>query len=578
MSAEEAATILRAEPWWRAARIGWPRAALAAGAMLLLLAPGPALAQCLPGGLATQPPPAATFLRSYRADFRGPTRLAVDASDNLYMTDPEAGTVLVRAANGRLTARREHTGRPVSVAVDAAGRVYVGDAENGAITVYDTDWAPLFQLGRGPGEATLPGDIAIDPETGRVYVVDSAQHLIKIYSPRGALLHSFGSPGALEGQFNFPAAIFLDTASGVLLVSDQLNFRLQAFDLDGGYLYCIGGSSGSPGSFFQGSRPLHVPQGLWVGADGLIYVADASEGRVRILDRDGIEIGHVGEFGAGPGQLSIPMDVAMDGYGRLFVAASNNSRLEVFGIAEFGDPETILPAQISLLPDPFDPDTGDSVLTAVVTVPGYRVADIDTGSVVANGHWSTGAAVGDSNGDLLLELHAEFDALAVTAGHPAGEPLPVVVSGTLGAMRFEGSALLEVLAGTPVDQDQDGVDDHRDQCPGSAAGSPVDASGCSLEQRCPCQGQLPGENWENHEQYVSCVASVSREIPGEDAAGGSSSRAELIARAARSACGKKDGKHTAAAIDGRAWHRAVSKRYWRTGKRPGRAAAGTWTP
>ena len=67
-------------------------------------------------------------------------------------------------------------------------------------------------------------------------------------------------------------------------------------------------------------------------------VSDAADGQIKVFDRNGNALATIGEFGAQPGGLRIPMDLVIDGANRLFVAAANNSRLEVFGIDEYQDP------------------------------------------------------------------------------------------------------------------------------------------------------------------------------------------------------------------------------------------------
>jgi len=73
--------------------------------------------------------------------------------------------------------------------------------------------------------------------------------------------------------------------------------------------------------------------------------------------------------------------------------------------------------------------------------------------------------------------------------------------------------LLFSLSGvvTPLDSDGDGVLDGSDLCPLTPAGTPVDATGCSIAQLCPCAGpQGTTQHWTNHGQYVSCVARTSQ--------------------------------------------------------------------
>jgi hypothetical protein len=55
-----------------------------------------------------------------------------------------------------------------------------------------------------------------------------------------------------------------------------------------------------------------------------------------------------------------------------------------------------------------------------------------------------------------------------------------------------------------VDDDNDGISDGTDQCLATASGSIIDATGCSIEDHCPCDS-----DWRNHGAYVRCVARTS---------------------------------------------------------------------
>lgn len=94
---------------------------------------------------------------------------------------------------------------------------------------------------------------------------------------------------------------------------------------------------------------------------------------------------------------------------------------------------------------------------------------------------------------------------------------------------------------TVDDGDSDGVPDGFDACPGTAAGAPVDAQGCSAAQlvalACPCAAPAAGGAWKNHGQYVSCVAHASQDqvtaglLPAAE-------QGAIVSAAARSSCGK----------------------------------------
>src|SRR6266478_3738759 len=89
-----------------------------------------------------------------------------------------------------------------------------------------------------------------------------------------------------------------------------------------------------------------------------------------------------------------------------------------------------------------------------------------------------------------------------------------------------------------TDADGDGVGDSLDLCPGTPAGSVVNADGCSIDQLAPCAGPASGGTWKNHGQYVSAVAQAVNEFLAEGLI--SQSQADAIVGAAgQSPCGAK---------------------------------------
>jgi hypothetical protein len=85
------------------------------------------------------------------------------------------------------------------------------------------------------------------------------------------------------------------------------------------------------------------------------------------------------------------------------------------------------------------------------------------------------------------------------------------------------------------DADQDGLGDpcdpDDDNCP-DTEGAPVDASGCSVDDYCPCAGP-----WNNHGKYVSCVSHTTKDFVNAGLLT-SQQRSVLVSTAAQSACGK----------------------------------------
>ncbi|MFX0195912.1 MAG: 6-bladed beta-propeller [Candidatus Hodarchaeota archaeon] len=96
--------------------------------------------------------------------------------------------------------------------LDQQGNLYVTDKAGGRITQfnrYGIFKRTIGRLGDNIDEFVRPKGIAIDREN-RIWVVDAATEVVKIYNNQGQLLLFFGLPGNKPGMMNLPAAIILD--------------------------------------------------------------------------------------------------------------------------------------------------------------------------------------------------------------------------------------------------------------------------------------------------------------------------------------------------------------------------------
>lgn len=87
-----------------------------------------------------------------------------------------------------------------------------------------------------------------------------------------------------------------------------------------------------------------------------------------------------------------------------------------------------------------------------------------------------------------------------------------------------------------ADADGDGVGDVCDLCDGPSAGL-VNASGCTIEQLCPCHETRDGGVWESRAEYLRCVAREARVLRREGQLG-TSDAWRLVREASRSGCGQ----------------------------------------
>lgn len=430
------------------------------------------LAQSIGGGVGATPPqpPVVTPLRAYRDGYSAPSAVATDSMGRVYITDYNLGKVFVRDEFGRLVSVKSGLDHPLSIAVDPTGRVYVGEAGPGSVSVFLPDWSPSSKLGQGAGEFQMPNHITI-PTSGllarMILVSDSRADLIKIYSPGGSLIRQFGGSGTAPGQFNFPTGIFVN-AGGELFVADQNNNRIQVFTSEGVFLRSFGRST------FMSLGPFSRTQGITGDAQGRIFIADAFQGTVKVIDGQGNAVSTVAGFGEGLGELRTPTSLAIDRNNRLFVVSLGNSRVEVLGLDSFSDPKS-LQAVIKLLPSSFDRkqnwtnpfgdwNTNLNLLNSVVglvRVVGESPEMIVPESITANGvaarrypkKW-----IGDFDGDGSPELRILIDRKNLVATLPDGNGA-VLVKGTLADGRnFEGSVSVYVAPNGDDDGDDDGND------------------------------------------------------------------------------------------------------------------------
>jgi hypothetical protein len=98
------------------------------------------------------------------------------------------------------------------LALDQEGNVFVTDKAGARITEFDrsgTYKRSIGRLGWNIDEFARPKGIAID-KAGRIWVVDAATEVAKIYDRQARLLLFFGLPGNEPGMMNLPAKIVLD--------------------------------------------------------------------------------------------------------------------------------------------------------------------------------------------------------------------------------------------------------------------------------------------------------------------------------------------------------------------------------
>jgi DNA-binding beta-propeller fold protein YncE len=117
-----------------------------------------------------------------------------------------------------------------------------------------------------------------------------------------------------------PSGIVVD-AAGIIYVADAQQGRVFGYDLQGRNLYTIGKRG-----------ELQYPLGLAVDKKrNKLYVADAHAHVVKVFDNMGMFLYDVGSS-SGPGELKYPMAVALDRTGIVYVLDGRRKRVVVYDV------------------------------------------------------------------------------------------------------------------------------------------------------------------------------------------------------------------------------------------------------
>lgn len=204
----------------------------------------------------------------------------------------------------------------------------------------------------------------------RSLTVFAAALLALLALPSGALgfgpLSSFGSHGEAAGQFSQASGLAIGP-DGAVYVSEFEPARIDAFDAGGNFLFAFGKGvnpnggntcsaatgcqSGSEGS---GAGAMHDPAGIEFGPDGNLYVADDGNNRIDVFSPRGEFLRalgravnadqgsatpdvctagsgcRIGEESGAAGGMSRPEGLGLDSSGNLYVADSENNRIDLF--------------------------------------------------------------------------------------------------------------------------------------------------------------------------------------------------------------------------------------------------------
>jgi sugar lactone lactonase YvrE len=177
-----------------------------------------------------------------QGEFSEPQGIAVDSAGIIYVADTDNYRIQKFSSDGTYLSEWGMRGTgdgqfeyPTGIAVDNDGNVYVADENNDCVHKFTSDGIFITKFSgdfNTDEQINDPCDVDTD-DAGNVYVADQWGTRILIFNSQGELIEVLGSMGYDPGMFSLPVSLAVLPSGNRLYVGESPNNRIQVFSKDG---------------------------------------------------------------------------------------------------------------------------------------------------------------------------------------------------------------------------------------------------------------------------------------------------------------------------------------------------------
>ncbi|MGC8943049.1 MAG: stalk domain-containing protein [Caldisericia bacterium] len=235
------------------------------------------------------------FIKSYGENIKDgsflyPISICLSNDDIKYIVDFMGNSVSIFDSNNNFKSKINYGfEHPDAVSVDENGNIYIISKYVGEIVSFDKNLNFRYKITDFSDDSFLfPQDIFVFKN--KMYVVDSYNDRIVIFSTDGNFIKTFGKYGNGLYEFDYPTSIFVDKNENIFVV-DNGNKRVLIYDKNFNFIY-------------EGKNiNLYDPISIFL-YDKYLFVLDKKTNDIKIFEWDGKSLTFKKTFGESGGLLT----------------------------------------------------------------------------------------------------------------------------------------------------------------------------------------------------------------------------------------------------------------------------------